>query len=253
MKKILVVSNSFGEDANRYVYGIARGQKPARDDVKIVTLYIGGCSLARHYRNMLSGEKVYDYIIDGIYSGLKVSLTEALFADEWDVVVTQQNSPNAGSYETYEPYIGELTAYFRKCAPKAKLYLQMTWSYPEGGASFKMTPFSGRADMIPAVIECYERVKKEQGYDGIIPSMLAMNKLYDIVGDKAYRDGHHANFGTGRYLLGLVWYMTLFGKDVVGNSYRDFDEPVSEDEVILMQKLAKEAAVEYGLIVEDNI
>ena len=57
MKKILVVSNSFGEDANRYVYGIARGQKPARDDVKIVTLYIGGCSLARHYRNMLSGEK----------------------------------------------------------------------------------------------------------------------------------------------------------------------------------------------------
>ena len=31
------------------------------------------------------------------------------------------------------------------------------------------------------------------------------------------------------------------------------EKPVSEDEVILMQKLAKEAAVEYGLIVEDNI
>ena len=53
MKKILAISNSFGVDANRYLYGIARA---AKEEIRVVTLYIGGCSLYRHYRNMLSEE-----------------------------------------------------------------------------------------------------------------------------------------------------------------------------------------------------
>ena len=93
MKKILLISNSFGEDAARYFYGIARA---AKESVKVVVLYIGGCSLYRHYRNMLSEEKVYDYIIDGIRSGLSVSLKEALLSDEWDYVTLQQCSPLSG-------------------------------------------------------------------------------------------------------------------------------------------------------------
>ena len=84
MKKILFVSNSFGVDSTRYFYGVSRavGKK-----VKVATLYIGGCSLYRHYRNMLSGEKAY--YINGMESGLMVSLKEALLSDEWDVIVTQ--------------------------------------------------------------------------------------------------------------------------------------------------------------------
>lgn len=31
-------------------------------------------------------------------------------------------------------------------------------------------------------------------------------------------DGHHAN-STGEYLLGCVWFETLFNENVVGNSY----------------------------------
>ena len=57
MKKILSISNSFGVDATRYLYGVARA---AKEDIKIVTLYIGGCSLYRHYRNMLSDERKRD-------------------------------------------------------------------------------------------------------------------------------------------------------------------------------------------------
>ena len=53
MKKILAISNSFGVDANRYFHGVCRS---AGEDIKVVTLYIGGCTLYRHYRNMLSGE-----------------------------------------------------------------------------------------------------------------------------------------------------------------------------------------------------
>ena len=59
MIKVLVIGNSFGQDSVRYLYGIARA---AGKDVRVVNLYIGGCSLYRHYRNMLSEESVYDYV-----------------------------------------------------------------------------------------------------------------------------------------------------------------------------------------------
>ena len=56
MKKIIVIGNSFGTDITRYLYGVARSEGV---DLKVVNLYIGGCSLYRHYRNMLSEEPVY--------------------------------------------------------------------------------------------------------------------------------------------------------------------------------------------------
>ena len=106
--KILTVGNSFGEDATRYLYGVARA---AGDEVKIAMLFIGGCSLYRHYRNMLSEERAYAYQINGMHSGLHVSLKEALLSDEWDFVVTQQCSPDSGSIETYYPYVTVLADY----------------------------------------------------------------------------------------------------------------------------------------------
>ena len=63
--KILAISNSFGVDGTRYLYGIARA---AGDNFKVVTLYIGGCSLYRHYRNMLSEENAYSLYLNGIDS-----------------------------------------------------------------------------------------------------------------------------------------------------------------------------------------
>ena len=49
--RVLAIGNSYSQDATRYLYGIARA---GGVDVKVVNLYIGGCSLSRHYRNMLS-------------------------------------------------------------------------------------------------------------------------------------------------------------------------------------------------------
>jgi len=41
--------------------------------------------------------------------------------------------------------------------------------------------------------------------------------------------------------------MTLWGKSVEDNVYRDFDEPVTEEEVALAKRLATEAVTEYGV------
>lgn len=248
MKKILAISNSFGVDATRYLYGIARA---AKEQVRVVTLYIGGCSLYRHYRNMLSEEKAYEYYINGIRSGLYVSLKEALLLDEWDIVTFQQCSPKSGLYESYFPYLPELSAYAKKLAPAAKQYVHMTWGYAEGSKQLADSNYEDREDMIFCVKRAYNMAAEHIGADRIIPCLDAMCKLYDEKGDLTYRDGYHASLGIGRYTLACVWFMTIFEKDVEGNRYRDFDVEVTEDDVILAQDIAREAVLESGIELAD--
>ena len=245
MKKLLFISNSFGVDSTRYLYGITRA---AKRDIKVATLYIGGCSLYRHYRNMLSEDRVYDYYLNGVNSGLKVSLKEALLSDEWDVVATQQASPKSGESKTYFPYINELAAYIRKLAPAAELWLQMTWSFEEGHKRFDLTSFETRAQMIPAIRASYTAAAKEIQADLVVPALDAMNKLYDAIGERTYRDGFHCSKGIARYMLGCLWFLALFQTDVQGNTFADFDVEVTEEEVILAQRLAKETALENQLL-----
>jgi hypothetical protein len=100
--------------------------------------------------------------------------------------------------------------------------------------------------MIPRVRECYTRAAELINAYATIPSLDAMCELYDKIGAATYRDGFHANYGAGRYLLGCVWLKALCGKDAIGNPYRDFDVAVTEEEVLLAQEIAKAAVEEFG-------
>ena len=242
MKKILAISNSFGVDANRYLYGVARAKG---EQLKVATLFIGGCSLYRHYKCMLSENAAYTLHVNGMDTGFFVSLKQALLADEWDIVTFQQASPLSGDYGTYFPYLTELSAYVRKYAPAAKQYIHATWGWSEPAViESTRTNFKSSDEMFSAIDAAYKKVAQDISADGYIPAGSLMQKLYKAIGDKAYRDGHHASFGVGRYALALVWYMTIYGKDIDGIEYRDFDEPVSEEELLAAEKCAREAVSE---------
>ena len=124
--RILAIGNSFSQDAARYLSGSA---KRMGINIDIANLMIGGCSLEWHYQNMLSGAKKYLLEFNGVGTGFQVSLSDALLCSHWDVITIQQVSHQAPFYNYYVPYIGELAAYIRKCAPKAKLIIQQTWAY----------------------------------------------------------------------------------------------------------------------------
>ena len=49
MIKILAIGNSFSQDATHYLHQIAAADQV---DMKVVNLYIGGCSLERHWNNI---------------------------------------------------------------------------------------------------------------------------------------------------------------------------------------------------------
>lgn len=249
MKKILAITNSFGVDANHYLYGVSR---VAGDDIKIVSLYIGGCSLYRHYRNMLSEEKAYILYVNGMNSGFYVSLKEALLSDEWDIVTFQQASPKSFDISTYSPYIQELSAYVKKMAPNAKQYIHGTWGYSGEKLVKSGVPYTETLSMFADIRKAYDEARKLIFADGLIPCTAAMEKLYVAIGNNTHRDGYHASLGVGRYMLALVWYMVIFGKKVDGNTFNDFDVTVTDEEVALAKKLATEAVLEEGYLLRQE-
>ncbi len=234
--KVLSIGNSFSQDAQRYLYEIA---KINGCELMTVNLFVGGCSLKTHYLNMLDDEKVYQYEINGKNTGLKVSIREVLRSNEWDVVTLQQASQESFVIERYIPYIQELKKYVKKYSPYSKIYLHQTWAYPKERSRLESVGFQTTEEMFKAVQDTYSRVAELIKADGMILSGEAMIRAYKKVGEDLYRDAIHAGMGFGRYLLGNVWFYTLFGEKEGFKHIIEFDVPISETEKELAYDLRK--------------
>ena len=231
---LLSIGNSFSQDAQRYLYDIARS---AGDTIECVNLYIGGCSLERHYRNMKADAKAYDlqicgHVNTGFFSGIK----EALLSRAWDYVTIQQASHFSYNFETYEPYLTALASYVRELCPKAKLLIHETWAYESGSPRIHEHGFETYEEMFEKVKDSYEKANKIIRADGIIPcgeALLEMQKG----GKTVHRDTFHASYGLGRYLLGLTFYAYLTGKYVKDIPFNDFDEAISPEDILKAKEI----------------
>ena len=226
--KILSIGNSFSQDAQRYLYKLA---KKAGDDFKTVNLDIGGCSLRTHYINALEDKANYAFEYNGDYPGLLVSIKQLLISDEWDVITFQQASHLSAHYETYTPYLENLLEYVKKYCPHSKIYIHQTWAYEEGSERLKeVGGYNSAEAMFKNICESYAKAAQTVQADGIIPCGQAMLNATKMGIKKIHRDTFHASLGVGRYLLALTWYKALTGKDIINNDFDNFDEPVSDEE-----------------------
>jgi len=236
--RVLSIGNSFSQDAQRYLHGIAKVEGM---DIKCVNLYIGGCSLQKHYINILENYPVYDFEFMGESTGIKVSINQALVSDDWDFITLQQVSYKAPYYETYQPYLNGLADHARKYSPKSKILMHETWAYEQGSDRLtKELGFQKSEDMYDKIRFAYIKAAETIDADGIIPSGQAMMIACNEGIGKMYRDTFHADYGIGRYLLGLVWYRMLTG-NFAQNKFREFDVAVDEKEAEKIQRLL------YGL------
>lgn len=241
---ILSIGNSFSQDAQRYLHRIAKADGVA---LNTFNLYIGGCPLSRHYRNMLSGEAAYDLQMNGESTGFSVSLDEALLNRDWDVVTVQQASHQSNNYDAYQPYLEELAEHIRLCAPKAKLAVHQTWAYEQGSQKLcELLGYSDYKQMLSDVVNAYDSAASAIQADLLIPSGRVLGELLACGVEKVHRDTYHASYGLGRYALGLIWYKALTGNDVMGNTFSDFDEEIPAAEIALAKKCVMQIAKEYG-------
>lgn len=222
--KILSIGNSFSEDAQRYIHQIAESNN---DDIFCANLYIGGCSLERHYNNIVNDSAEYDYQVNGENTKTLISIKEALNKDNWDIVTVQQVSSFSGMPETYYPYITEVINYVKSIRPNSKIYLHQTWSYEQGSDHGDFKNYNNDTEeMFRRIVETNRQVAKTEEIDGIIPDGEIINELrntelfdYRNGGTSLCRDTFHMDFILGRYALSLTWYKIFTGKSVSEISY----------------------------------
>ncbi len=238
--KVLMIGNSFSVCNIRQMPQIAGSM---RLKLNIASLYIGGCSLERHWTNVVKGaaDKTFTpYLVTWNYSSLKdqskvpffnilstrlnhrkhneyyANVPEMLAADDWDIVTIQQASHFSWDLKTYHPFGDNLITEIRRRAPRAKIMVQETWSYPPWDKRLKKFGFN-QADMYKKLHAAYAAFAAKHQVE-LIPVGTAAefcpdrNRLFT-------KPDFHFN-REGEYLQGLVWTAKLFGVDVTGCTYR---------------------------------
>lgn len=226
--KILSIGNSFSQDAHAYLHKMAEA---SGFDIETINLYIGGCSLERHYENLISGAAEYDLEHNGGPFERKISLQEAITLDKWDAVTLQQSSGYSGQPQSYIPYITALADFVRQNAPQAKIYFHQTWAY-EIDVDHPHFPFynNDQKEMFRRLSDSSEMASKLINAE-IIPVGTVIQKLretspefdYQNGGRSLCRDGYHLSFDYGRFTAAAVWFNILAKGEINLKAFENLD------------------------------
>ena len=221
--KILAVGNSFSIDAmHNHLYGVLEGA--GYDEIRLGILYVGGCSLDKHYTYLSADSASYEYLenIGGKWTNTKEYKASTAFAlTDWDYVVFQQVSGQSGRPESY----GKLDALIDLIRPqigKAKLYWQMTWAYQQDSDHSDFGKYNkDQMTMYNAIVSTVkEKIVNHPKIDGVIPSGTAIQNLRtSSLGDTLTADGYHLENAYGDYTASLTWYCTITGESAYGMYY----------------------------------
>ncbi len=241
--RILAIGNSFSQDSvEQYLWELFNAEGIP---VIIGNMYIGGCSLERHFQNTITGVDDYSYrkVVNGEKKTRKFTTLQFALADEpWDYVSFQQASGVSGEYETYEPYLQGLRAFVRRRVAATTIFMwHQTWAY-SADATHKEFPRYGKDQlkMYQAIVKTSQTVMKNYKFPIIIPSGTAIqNARNSSMGDVFNRDGYHLQKTYGRYTAACTWFEAISGRSVVGNSY--YPAKISKETADICQKAAHNA------------
>jgi len=220
--KVLMIGNSFSICNLRQMPQVAEAMGKRLD---LASIYIGGCSLERHWRNVeaaATNATFKPYRFARIAEGKRVvekgtaNIPDALALDKWDVVTLQQASHFSWDPATYHPWGDNLVAKIRELAPQAKIVVQETWSYPPWDKRLKKFGFD-QLEMYERLHGAYAAFAAKYGFD-VIPVGTAAEFAPDR--NTLFTDPDFHFNRTGEYLQGLVWTAKLFGVDVRKCAYR---------------------------------
>lgn len=243
MLKILSIGNSFSQDSTTYLYDLASHEGM---DIKVVNLYIGGCSLERHWENVLGNKADYDYQLNGVSTGRMVTIKDTLLEENWDIITLQQCSGYSGLIDTYHPFIIELSKYVKEYVPGAKQLIHQTWAYEIDSDHEHFAYYhNNQQEMYEALRECYLTASKELSLQiipfGEVVQALRTLPIFDYKngGKSLCRDGFHMHYVYGRYALAATWYEYVLKETITASTYIPpviEGVAVSADELYMIKK-----------------
>ena len=267
--KILMIGNSFSISN---VHNMPQICDSMGLKLELGSLYIGGCTLKRHWKNVedaKDGFAPYGYrlYIDGkrVESAPdKTNIPEALKARKWDIVTIQQGSHESWRPESYSPYGDNLVKTIRELCPTAEIVVQETWSYTPWDERLKKWGID-QNEMYDKLHDAYAAFAAKHGLRVIpmgkavqlwrktLPVKYTADSIGgDVVGSLKFipvkgkpgefttdGDPFHLN-NRGQYLQSLVWTAYLFKADVTKCPFLR-EKTIGEEKCRLLQKVACEA------------
>lgn len=220
--KILALGNSFSHDATQWLAETAAAQGV---ELTVGNLVIGGCSLQTHDRNIREDLAAYAYMKTGCEIRT-CSVREALLEEAWDAVTFQQASHFSGMYDTYQPYLNRISEYVRSVRPGARQWIHETWAYEKDSDHPGFADYDrDQGNMYARLKAAYEKAAGDIGA-AIIPCGDAFQRArampefdYGNGGMTLNRDGFHASWTYGRYMLSCVWLESLARQSCLENGF----------------------------------
>ena len=219
---VLCIGNSFSQDATRYLHQVSG------ETLFVRNLYIGGCSLERHWNNIVNDAAEYEYQKNGRCLRM-ISIAEALTKKKWDFITVQQVSQDSGIIDTYEPFLGNIVAYLREKCPDAKIVLHRTWAYSETSGHGGFVNYDrDRKKMYNAIVKTTGEIASRYGFDVIpcgdaVEMASALPEFEQGAELSMHRDGFHLTLDYGRYLAALVMCKYFTGCDATTVEYEPED------------------------------
>ena len=227
--KILSIGNSFSADAHAYLHALAEERGI---DLTTVNLAIGGCSLQTHWDNVVQNNAKYLLSINGgDWAEQLVTIKQIIENESFDVVTVQQVSHFSGEYETYQPYLNDLTNYIKKHQPNAELYFHRTWAYEIDSTHGDFPRYDcNQKKMYEAIcqaseIACQAINAKPIPSGNVIQALRERLPIFDYAngGESLCCDGFHMSHTYGRYAVALTWLATLTEKKVSPLPFMELD------------------------------
>ena len=226
--KVLSIGNSFSQGVHTYLAEIAKDA--GFEKVVCGNLYIGGCSLDKHYSNLSNNKAEYEFHIWELKDGKIVknedvtastTMLEGIEYTDWDVITIQQNSAYSGVASSYTKLDNVLDYIHANKNENAKVAWHMTWAYEEDSDILATYyPNMSQTDMYNAIVNVVkDRILTNDKIDFVIPAGTAVQNAREKLGDIFNSsDGQHLK-AMGYYLSGLAWLNKITGTDISGITY----------------------------------
>ena len=255
--KVLMIGNSFADDTINYAYEIAKSVGIPEENILIADIYIGGCSLAKHWENAQSNAPAYRFGLEkeGWFDGSSYTnwtMEQAIMYADWDFITFQQNSGNSGGPASYA-CLQDLMDYVYDVAtdevnnpnanPDVKFVWHQTWAYQQDSTSSAFATYNNdQMTMYNAIMSCLKNYVLNKDFVAIIPNGTAIqNARTSIIGDTFSRDQHnHLSYGAGRYIAAMNLVSVLTGIDMSSLTWKPTDSgfsyPLTETEIAICKE-----------------
>ena len=212
--KLLCVGNSFSDNTLKYAYQILNSFGVR--NIVVANLYIGGCTINRHYNNMLND--IHDYTYRKNTTGTFINkdntnLEYGLLDESWNYITMHQASGSSGMIDTYNDQINILNDCIRKSQKDNdyKLGWIMTWPYQQDSDHPEFVKYDrSQQKMYDNIINCVKtKILPNEKFDFIAPEGTAIQNIRtSYLNDTLTCDGFHLE-ELGEFVAGLTLILTI--------------------------------------------